>query len=371
MKHFLYLSLLFALISCGSSGQEVKQQSERTAPSEQSAKQDTLKRPQQQEGNSDSSNVQKQDRSKKEGLEKWRRPHSLEMHGVWRQGRFRWYQPATKDQKSTASYGGRPKVEVLGKDDEVIKTIDVIDYQKLYGAFDSISFIGAHSPYKVNLKNPKTAEDFAIYRDILPQRNSRDIELSLRCRHEYHYNEGVLWIVTVCYAMEFDVIGAKTEVIGVDDVGNEIGRLILEGIANLSYSGDNQFIAATVGGTHSERAEYSHPMSFSIYNINDEKQLYKYYADNDESISGGIVRGKAILDIYNKTDFNHTDRGVKEVIVVDYEDEYLCELNINLFEKYGKGIVGKYENHIEYRSNGEPIAKYYFDKDFSCRTILD
>lgn len=69
MKHFLYLSLLLALIACGSSGQEVKQQSERTAPSEQSAKQDTQKRPQDQKETPDSSRVQDQDRFKRKGFQ--------------------------------------------------------------------------------------------------------------------------------------------------------------------------------------------------------------------------------------------------------------------------------------------------------------
>jgi len=351
-------------MACKGNGQEANEPPEKAAPSEQPAKQDTLKQPQQSE-KQQSGKAQALIASKGKGKEKWRRPQSLDIHGVWRQGNFRWYKPVKKNDDDPEAYGGRPKVEVLGKDEEVIKTIDVVDFQNLYDQFDSISFIGAHSPYKVHFKEPGQAESYAIYSDIFPD---RDLEVELLCRHEYHYNEGVLWIVTVGYAMEFDVIGAKTEIVGIDSVGNEIARKTIDGNAiSVSFSEDNQFLASTTGGQISERVEYSHPMHFYLFDLKNDQLLYHYKALGNESIGGGILRGHATLNIYKELD--NGLKGVKNVFVIMYKKGLICSLDKNLYELFGRGTVLKYNEYVEYRSNQEPVVKYYFEEDFNCDPI--
>lgn len=365
IKNILSFSLFLFLFACGGETQKVRPQLDQSESSEQTAKQDTQKRTQPQKEAPDSSNAQAQDRSEKEGVEMWRRPQSLEMHGAWRQGRFQWYQPVTQDQKNEESYGGRPKVEVLGKDDEIIKTIDIVDFQNLYGQFDSISFIGAHSPYKVHFKDPREAESYAIYSNIFPDRGEK---VELLCRHEYHYNEGVLWIVTVGYAVEFDVIGAKTEIVGIDSLGNEIARKTIKGNSiSVSFSVDNQYLAATTGGQISERVEYSHPMHFYLLDLKKDQLLYHYRASGSESIGGGILRGHAGLNIYKELD--NGLKGIKNVLVIMYDKGLICSLDKNLHELFGRGTVLKYKEYIEYRSNDEPDVRYYFDIDFNCQAI--
>jgi len=365
IKNLIYLSLLLVQIACKGNGQEANEPPEKAAPSEQPAKQDTLKQPQQSE-KQQSGKAQALNASKVKDKEKWRRPQSLDIHGVWRQGNFRWYQPVTKNADDLKSYGGRPKVEVLGKDEEVIKTIDIVDFQNLYDQFDSISFIGAHSPYKVHFKEPGQAESYAIYSDIFPD---RDLEVELLCRHEYHYNEGVLWIVTVGYAMEFDVIGAKTEIVGIDSVGNEIARKTIDGNSiSVSFSENNQFLASTTGGRISERVEYTNPMHFYLFDLKKDELLYHYKASEEEPIMGSIFRGNAQLTLY--AELKNGLRGIKNVLIIMYNKGVICYLDKNLYKLYGKGALSMYKKYIEYITvDGKIKDRYQFEKDFNCKEL--
>jgi len=357
IKNLIYLSLLLVQIACKGNGQEANEPPEKTVSSEQPAiQQDTQKRPQDQKKTQDFSKQQEQNRSEKK---------SDKIYGIKMKGRFRLYThfQASENSKDVV-YEGPPKIEILNKRGNVIKSYDVIKNQEVIKGYDSVSAFGlGRNEYKFQHKSKRKVLEFVNTEHFgIP-----DPSPFLLMRVEYSYNNGVLWIKNNVFATDgFRVYGGKTEVIGLDTLGSEIHRQIVDGWGSgFSVDLNNRYYAIKTGGLATEAVEYFNPMRMYLIDL-DSGIIFSHYQESGCIRGGGFDYPYLVFSVTSSINCDY--QKLIKICALDFHNNKMYYIEKDIISKNNYYYSSRFGGYIEWQ-NPDSLEKMYYSKHFQVKTI--
>ncbi len=349
-KLIVSLIILLLCISCNNSPIE-KNNTISNHPAENSVKQQKVK------------NV-----SHPPGINSNTKKDQLVVHGIKQEGAFKMY--STVVGQGEGFYNGNPKIEIISRDSQILKTIDVFD--------NTILFDNSEIKYVFNSLQGDNYFD-AIYND--DQIGLKYININLFPKPEYSpellleisysVENNFLLCKYTYFALEpegFDLYGSESEVVVLDTLGNEFARVKVIGpLNNATITRDNNMLYLSTGGEINEDA--THPYSCYIYDTEKEKIIFTKNGVDNDCLGCGVITNtnRGSLTTYEGLCSN---KFTKDIYIFDHQTNKIFNTDqFNHINCPGGGYQIHEDHCFCFTSEGEKKI-FYYKKDFNSETFL-
>lgn len=249
--------------------------------------------------------------------------------GIERFGDFRIYSSISYD--CSNCYRGSPKIEILRKNGEILKTI--------YWFQESVLFnekIAKINPSRDNENNHFFIVADNLSRYVNPEkrdnfedlnRNSNQPEMSLQLSYKIH-NQAILLTLNYSFRMEDETLYSGFELIGYNNKGMHLGTHSgFEYLSSASITRDFEYVYLNFGGGKpSESDPYILPsikiVNFSLNEVVLSKEATRY----NECISAFTIKNS------NKAGYSFSackPYTISEIYIVDHDTKRIYPLHLN------------------------------------------
>ncbi len=296
-----------------------------------------------------------------------REPADSLIKGIERVGPFRLYNDVPIRNKST--YSGLPKIDFLGKNDAVIKTIYPLSkFALMKGSKFHQKIVSGNNEnnYDVIIYNTSRLIN-PLYKDSIniPKGSSSTLNTTLSF---YVQQKSLITNLTYYAGYEESMSIPGFESIVYDSLGNTIGRYKGFGPLNGTYvTVDNRFMYVNTGGMVNE--DQSYPNSFNIVNIKEGKTMFSKNADSTECISGYTISGTN-YGVYSVSKSCGTPIGQYECYVIDHSQNRIYFILKNERCKNSQSVT-TFDGYCECWHKDNTKTKLFYDKDFPFEKFSD
>lgn len=287
------------------------------------------------------------------------------IHGIKEEGRFRMYSQVAGN--GEGYYNGLPKVEILNEQKKVIKTIDVLNNTSLFSNEKTEFQFNKNQGDNYFIVNLDQAQSILklVNTSLFPK---PEVIPELLLEVAYEIQNGVLLCQYTYLVLEpegFDLFGAKSEVVMINETGVEMGRVIVNGPLNHNgITKNHKVLFLTTGGDINEDA--FHPTAFWVFDIEKEAIIHSRFEKNGECIDGGqAVENKGVMYI---REICSSRKSTVELNIFDYSNNKIYSME-NFSECKGGGFQ-IFEEYFLCYSKDNIEQRFYYTKDFASSNLV-
>ena len=298
--------------------------------------------------------------------------------GIRQEGHYKIYDQVVVYGDDDDCYKGPPKVEVLDAYGEVLKTIYVLNNTQLFGA-DSVDLFFTEeitNAFDVKFEdNSRLTNYFDTLHFFKPPFEMDKLDSGTEGKIyfpypmmliQYRISHGVLLCeYTYLTLDDTELYGGGGEIVAIDSLGNELGRVLVDGPVSLSgVTIDHEMLYIRTGGQMTE--DGYHFTGFWAYSFLQKQIFYSRLEKENQCVTGGWAKGnKGFMSIRKRC---NSRKSTTEVFVFDHIESKVYSMHL-LENCLGGGFQFKEEYFLCYSKTGEK-QKFYYKEAFQAEGFI-